>query len=203
MSQRYVYILCVLLKYPMTVLRKEKIKRESASDEAGCFSSFLSGQTSSKCETVFPKIPVKFGLQRFWCHCETCVEGLHLLHTCSPAYTMLFQFANLYMYIQATFTEKYLHRCRLTCSQLPLLGMAVCVASHINNVSDPSHSIVCWPEYVEWYNNPLAVYLLNIMLHLWYRTSNIKPTLVAEWLKLHNITWRLQKWCHIRVKTFF
>lgn len=52
-------------------------------------------------------------------------RGLCRLRTRSPAYTMLFfQSANLYMYIQAMFTEKYLHRCRQTCSQLSLLGKA-------------------------------------------------------------------------------
>lgn len=37
MSQRYVYIFCVLLNYPMTVWRKEKITSEPTSGEMGRF----------------------------------------------------------------------------------------------------------------------------------------------------------------------
>lgn len=62
---------------------------------------------------------------------------------------MLFQSANLYMYIQAMFTEKYLHWCRLTVHNYPYLEWheKLTVTSHINNVSDPSYYKVDWLEY--------------------------------------------------------
>ncbi len=147
----------VLLKYPMTVLRKEELKREPASGEAGCFSLFARRQTSSKCDFVFPKNScqvrapaVLLPSRKLCCRGIGGCEGgegrasqmLILLHTHSPAYTMLFQSANLYMYIQAMFTEIYLHWWGLTCSQFSLRGMTA--ISHMSNDSDPSHCKVHW-----------------------------------------------------------
>lgn len=126
------------LNYPVTVLRKEEIKSEPASGEAGCFSLFKK-KNFPKCESVFPQIPVKFGQQRFWSlwYCVRGGQSISDVYSSSylfPCVHNAFQSANLYMYIQAMFTEKYLHWCRLTCSQLFLLQMtwqSDCDISHI------------------------------------------------------------------------
>lgn len=45
-------------------------------------------------------------------------------HDYSSLYLPCVHDANHYMYIQAVFTDKYLHWCRMTCSQSSLPGMA-------------------------------------------------------------------------------
>lgn len=134
---------CVLLNNPMTVSRKGKIRsesglwwgelvlpfqeaiRNSSSNVTLCFQKFLWSLGCSVLDVV--KYVGGGGQNIFGVDSSSYPFFL-------TAYTVLLQSANLYMYIQAMFTEKYLHWCRLTFSQLSLLGMAWhtdCDISHL------------------------------------------------------------------------
>lgn len=183
MSQRYVHILCVLLNYPMTVWRKEKIKREPASAEAGSvsFSERINFLTMWFC---VPQIPVKFGLQRFWCRCESCAWGLGeggcVIFVPDPLRTQCFFFnllTSICTYKQCLQRNTFTGVDRLV-HNYPYLERhgKLSEASHTDHVSDPSHLMIQSMTRV-WCHN--AVFGLNIMLQLWYCTSNIIPSLVA------------------------
>lgn len=115
MSQGYVHIVCVLLNYPMTVLEE---KDPASGWVLLCFVLFLffflpRGQTSSEYNFVSPN-------KILWCWgCggldvvvkAVCGAGRCVLFITDPLHTrcfffFFFQSANLYMYIQAMFTDE-------------------------------------------------------------------------------------------------
>lgn len=102
------------------------------------------------------KIPVKFGLQRFGCRCESCVGGregrasraLVLLDTCLSLHTQCF--FNLLTSI-CTY-KQCLQRNTFTGVDWPFHNYpylkwhgTLTVISHIKNASDPSYYKVHWP----------------------------------------------------------
>lgn len=157
MSQRYVYISVCFWIIPWQFQERKRVR--AASGEAGWISlSKKQSQNLPQTWLCVPKNSCEVWAAAFWMSLWKLwgrkAEHIGRWFFFIPAYTMLLQSASLYMYIQAMFTEKYLHWCRLTFSQLSLLGMAWHTDSDISHIKC-FWSIILWgslgPEYVEWF----------------------------------------------------
>lgn len=103
---------------------------------------------------LFLKIPVKFGVQQFWCRQESCEGAKH--HGCLFFFIPSLRTRCFFNLLNSICTYKQcLQRNTFTgvdwlFHNYPYLEWhgTLTVISHIKNVSDPSRYKVHWPEYV-------------------------------------------------------
>lgn len=150
MSQRYVYILCVLLNYPMTVLRKDQ--ERASLWRGGLLLLFREDKLPPNVILCSPKFLWSLGSGGFHVVVKAVSGGGGrgcVFFIPDPLRTQCF--INLLTSI-CTY-KQCLQRNTFTCvdwlvhnySYLERHGK-LSVASHINNVSNPSHSMVHWPR---------------------------------------------------------